>query len=505
MNLKLRAAKNVGAMWLNLLVHAVVGFFLSPFILHRLGDELFSLWVLIFSLTGYCGILDLGIRTATVRYVAKCSEAGDQDQLARFLSTGLGFYCAIALLSLILTGTGYLYLPRVFNISPADLEDARLLFLIAGAGVALSFPLSLFSGVLEGLQKFDALGLTQVGLTLLRGLLIVIALKAGGKLLAIGGITVGMNLLSYIIFMCLARRHMPVSLSVRHLDGSTIREMLRYGVFAFVILVAEKLRFQSDAAVIGAFVSTAAIASFSMASKLVEYSTYAVRSMAQIFTPMSSQFHAARDFARLRHTLVAGNRACALIVFPLCIILIILGKSILEVWAGTTYVSSYPVLVMLATPRSIYLAQSTSTKILMGMGEHRTLAIVLLVEGVANVVLSILLVGRFGVLGVALGTAIPLFGTSLLFLPHHIARHLDMPLRTLLGRSYLLPAALCVPFAGALLFVRQEFPAHGYRGLILQLACGGLVYCVGLSFVVFSWVPRSSRSWGAVVQVLKPR
>jgi O-antigen/teichoic acid export membrane protein len=505
MNLKIRAAKNVGAMWLNLLVHGAVGFFLSPFILHRLGNELFSLWVLIFSLTGYCGILDLGIRTATVRYVAKCSEAGDQDQLARFVSTSLGFYCAIALFSLILTAIGYLYLPRVFNISPTDLEDARLLFLIAGVGVALSFPLSLFSGVLEGLQRFDSLGLTQVGLTLFRGLLIVISLKSGGKLLAIGGITVGLNLLSYVIFMCMARRHMPVSLSLRHLDGNTFREMIRYGAFAFVILVAEKLRFQSDAIVIGAFVSTAAIASFSIASKLVEYSTYAVRSMAQIFTPMSSQFHAARDFARLRHTLVAGNRACALIVFPVCIILIILGKSILEVWAGTTYVSSYPVLVTLVIPRTIYLAQSTSTKILIGMAEHHMLALVLLVEGVANVALSILLAGRFGVVGVCLGPANTLLGTSVLFLPHHIARHLDIPLRTFLGRSYLLPAALCVPLAGVLLFVRQEFPAHGYHGLILQLACGGLVYCAGLSFVVFSWVPRNSRSWGGMAQMLKPR
>lgn len=495
----------MGAMWFNLLVHAVVGFFLSPFILHRLGDELFSLWVLIFSLTGYCGILDLGIRAAIARYVAKFSAAGDQDQLARFVNTSLGFYCAIALLSLILTGIGYLYLPFVFKISPTDLEDARLLFLIAGAGVALSFPLSLFSGILEGLQRFDSLGLIQVGLTLFRGLLMVITLKSGGKLLAIGGITVGVNLLSYVILMYLARRHMPVSLSVQQLDGATFREMIRYGAFAFVILVAEKLRFQSDAAVIGAFVSTAAIASFSIASKLVEYSTYAVRSMAQIFTPMSSQFHAARDFARLRHTLVAGNRACALIVFPLCIILIILGKSILEVWAGATYVSSYPILVTLAIPRTIYLAQSASTKILMGMAEHRMLAIVLLVEGVANVALSVLLVGRFGVVGVALGTAIPLLGTSLLFLPHHIARHLDIPLRAFLGRSYLLPAALCVPFAAVLLFVRQEFPAHGYRGLILQLACGGVVYCAGLSFVVFNWAPRYVRSWGEMAQMLKPR
>ena len=98
MNLKAQAAKNVGAIWLNLLVHGLVGLFLSPFILHRLGDELFSLWVLIFSLSGYCGLLDLGIRSAVVRYTAKVVQLEDREGLARIVSTSLGFYAGMAML-----------------------------------------------------------------------------------------------------------------------------------------------------------------------------------------------------------------------------------------------------------------------------------------------------------------------------------------------------------------------------------------------------------------------
>jgi O-antigen/teichoic acid export membrane protein len=68
-----------------------VGFFLSPFILHRLGDDAFSLWVLVFSLTGYYGLLDLGIRASIIRYVAKFAATEDEEQLARFLSTAWHF------------------------------------------------------------------------------------------------------------------------------------------------------------------------------------------------------------------------------------------------------------------------------------------------------------------------------------------------------------------------------------------------------------------------------
>lgn len=140
---------------------------------------------------------------------------------------------------------------------------------------------------------------------------------------------------------------------------------------------------------------------------------------------------------------MAGNRASALIIFPICIAFVILGKSIIEAWVGPKYVSSYSILVLLIIPRTLYLAQSTSIRILLGMGRHRVLASVLLVEGAVNLVLSLLLTRRFGIVGAAWGTAIPLACTSLFFLPQHLCRLLDIPVREFLSRAYRLPAVLC--------------------------------------------------------------
>jgi len=486
MSLMGQAVKNVSATWVGLLVHAVVGFLLSPFILHRLGDEAFSLWVLVFAITGYYGLLDLGIRSSIVNYTARCVATKDEAQLAHFLSTSLGFYAVVALVVLFLTGIGFFHLQTLFRIPPALLGSARLLFLLAGVSVALTFPLNTFAGVLEGLQKFSWLQLGNIGVTLLRAVLIVVALRNGGGLLTIGTIFVAMNLLTSLIFTWMALHALPIRLRPGRVEGKALRDMVSYGVFAFAIVVAEKLRFQSDAMVIGAFLPAAAITFFFIGSRLVEYSSYAVRSMSQIFTPMSSQFHAVGDLVRLQRTFTAGNRACALIIFPLCVTLVILGKSIIEAWVGARYIASYSILVLLLVPRSIYLAQSTSNKILLGMGQHRILAFVLLLEGGVNLLLSLFLVRRFGITGVALGTAIPLACTSLFFLPRHACRILDMPLRTFLNQAYSLPLLLCVPLAGVLLFARYEFPAHSYAGLLPQIVCGGVIYCAGLGFALFN-------------------
>jgi O-antigen/teichoic acid export membrane protein len=504
MSIKAQAMKNVSATWLSLLVHAIVSFALSPLVLHRLGDAGFSVWILVFSLTGYFGLLDVGIRSSVVRYVAKAAAAGDEDQLRRLVATSLVFYLGVAVLVLILTGVGSFYLAVLFKIPATQLPTARILFLLAGASVALTFPLSVFAGVLEGLQKFAQVQLTQMVVTVLRGLAVAFALSQGGRLLATGAVTVGANLLGYLVLMWMACRTVRLPLSLRGANAQILGKLARYGFFAFIIVLAEKLRFQSDAVVIGAFLSSTAITFYSIASKLVEYSTYAVRSMAQIFTPMSSQFHATADHEQLRRVLIAGNRACALIVLPLAVVLIMVGKSIIEVWVGARYIASYSVLVLLIVPKALYLAQSASTRILLGMGRHQVLAWVLLLEGVVNVLLSILLLPHFGMVGIALGTAIPLSCTSLFFLPHHASRRVGVPLGQFLKGAYLQPLRLCVPLAIFLWLARRTSPAHTYVGLAWQIGSGALVYCSGLVWSFLSVAPRRVTSWRALSEILEP-
>lgn len=505
MSLKRLAIKNVTATWLGLLVHALTGLFLSPFILHRLGDQAFSLWVLTFSLTGYFGLLDLGIRSSIVKYTAKFVATGDLDSLSRYLSTSLAFYLSIGVVVLLGTIAGYFYLHLLFRIPAELLPSVRLLVLLSGAGIAITFPLTVFSAALEGLQKFSWLQLSQIGIALLRALLIVVALLNGGGLLAIGTITVAMGVISYLVFACMALYALPVRPSFQRVEFKAFREMAAYGVFAFAILAAEKLRFQSDPLVIGALVSSTAIAAFSVAARLVEYSSYAVRSMSQIFTPMASQFEAVGDLARLRRTFIAGNRASAFIILPICVALIIAGRPVMEAWVGARYVNSYPILLLLIVPRTLYLAQSTSIRILMGMGRHRVLASVLLLEGGVNLLLSILLARRFGVIGVAWGTAIPLACTSLFFLPRHLCRVLDVPLKAFFKSAYGLPLVLATLQAALLWAVSHESPIHGYRGLLLEVGGSGAVYFAYAGWALFKGGVARPRSWHAFSQLLEPK
>src|SRR5271157_5545919 len=106
--------KNVGSSWSALAINVLVGIFLSPFILHRLGDAAFGIWVLIFSITGYYGLFDLGIRSSIVRYISKAKASGDLNYASKVISTSLFSYTCIGAFALVITVLVSLYVDRFF-------------------------------------------------------------------------------------------------------------------------------------------------------------------------------------------------------------------------------------------------------------------------------------------------------------------------------------------------------------------------------------------------------
>ena len=488
---KRQILKNVGSSWFSLGVNVLVGIFLSPYILHHLGDEAFGLWILIFSVTGYYGLFDLGIRSSIVRYVAKYSATGEYDELNRLVNTAMFSYSGIGIVAMLITLVATYYVNSIFKIPAEFVVTARWLLLMVGTSVSLGFPLGVFSGSLEGLQRFYLLNFTNITSTILRAVLIVLALQRGGGLLTVALITVAIPLIGGLVNAVVAFRHLRLRINTRYVNRDTLRLIASYSGTTFVIIVAGRLRFKTDALVIGTFLSASAITYFTIGSRLVDYASEVVSSLAQIFIPMSSQSQAKGDLDGLQKIFVLGNRACAFIIFPITAVLTILGKSVIEAWVGAKYVAtSYPVLLVLLYPTTLMLAQSASGRTLWGMAKHRTWAWVALAEGISNLILSVILVRPYGILGDAIGTAIPLTCSMIFFLPRHLCNLLRIKLRSYLYRAFVLPLALCIPLVAVLLLMQRWYVPHRLGPLLLQLVIGGLAYGAGLA-----WAFWTHRAW----------
>lgn len=480
---KLQVIKNVSSSWIMLATNIVVGIFLAPFILHHLGDAAFGIWVLIFSITGYYGLFDFGIRSSVLRYFSRSLAANDREELGKIINTSLFSYSCVGALTFVFTLVLVPHIDKLFHITPDFDSTARSLLLMVGGAVALGFPLEISGSLLEGLQRFDIVNLSGIVATALRGVLIVIVLRHGGGILTVALITVAVPLITSIIRGVIVYRLCPLPFGWQYVDRSTFKKMAGYSSITFMTIVAGRLKFKTDEIIIGSMMSAAAITYFNIGARIVDYAGLVVLGVAQIFLPMSSQSEAVGNTNALRRILILGNRSCSLVILPICATLVILGKSIIEVWVGQRYVAtSYPVLVILILATTLMWMQGASTRVLFGMGRHGMLAVVTLVEGIANVALSVLLIRPYGIIGDSLGTAIPMFCSMVFFLPWHMCHQLGVRMSAYLREAYSLPLALCVPMVVVMLLLKHWFVPHNYWQLAFHLTVSGLTYSSGLAW-----------------------
>src|SRR6267143_3724325 len=112
-------ARNVLSNWINYFLSGVISFFLSPFIVRHLGNSAYGVWVLLVSLTGYLGFLDLGIRGAVTRYVAKFHSENAHEQASFMVSSACGLFIAAGSLAIVASVLFSVFAVPHFKIPPS--------------------------------------------------------------------------------------------------------------------------------------------------------------------------------------------------------------------------------------------------------------------------------------------------------------------------------------------------------------------------------------------------
>jgi len=169
--------------------------------------------------------------------------------------------------------------------------------------------------------------------------------------------------------------------------------------------------------------------------------------------------------------------------FPIGMILIVLGKPILTAWVGAEYAAYSYLVVILVTATLIDTSQWPAGFILQGMARHSPLAIMTIASGVSNLILSILLVNRLGLLGVALGTLVPTTIICLGFVTPYAMRVIGIPARDIYYKVLhptLLPV---IPMIIVMITLREWLHPVSFLWIIVIAALGSLVYLVVFLFM----------------------
>ena len=493
-NLKSRILRNVLSNWATYGVDIVVAFFLFPVLVRSLGDSDYGIWTLISSLTGYLGLLDFGVRGAVTRYVARFHAETAHERSGQVASTALAIFLAAGALAIATCVLLAFLVDTIFQIPPGQRTTAQYLVILGGANVAASLASGVFGGIVVGLQRFDLLSGLGVGITALRALAIVLALKMGYGLLTLASIQLAFSVAGGLANVWLSFRLYPeLRRSFGRPDWKHARLIFSFSLYSFLLHVGARLIYYTDTLVVGMFLPVSFITYYAIGGSLIEYVRGLLSGVSTTIAPAASALEAQRQMQQLQQLFLQSIQMVMLVALPIGVAFLTCGGTFISLWMGPQYVeTSGQVLIILTLTMLLSAANHPTVSIALGLGRHKPLVLVLLAEGLANFALKLALVQTMGIVGVAWGTAIPAIVRNLAFLPWYARRVLDISPSTFVVTSWIRPTVGILPYALVTYLVNHYWPAPSFSVFFLEIALALPVAFLPLWYVSFSAEQRAS-------------
>jgi O-antigen/teichoic acid export membrane protein len=478
--------KNVGSNWLVTVVSVVAAYVLTPFTIHRLGGDAYGTWNLINAITGYLGLLVLGVPMASVRYFAQHVAKGDVRKLNEAIGSCTALYLLLGAIALVVGAGGFFFF-RAYTI-PRILEgDAQVAFVLMVVFVSLGFLALLPNGILSAHDDFVPRNIVRLWGVLLRLGLTIGLLVMHASLTVLALVQLACMAFDFTLCWLLVRRRYPETrMRLSDFDWGMTRAIFAFSIYVLILNAGTRLSFETDSIVIGGYMDVGKIPYFTVANSFIIYLMEFLLSIAAVVMPTATRLQTQGKSAELKEIYLKWSKIALSLTMAAGLFLIVLGPRFIAWWVDPSFEQpAGEVLRILMISYLVFLpVRGVALPILMGLGKAGLPTIGFLVMGAVNLGLSILLVRPMGLAGVALGTAIPnvLFAAAVFL---QACRELDVSVVGFV--RYVIPRAVlgALPVLALLQWFKDGVEVRGIAGLFVAGVAMTLVFAVIWVFYVY--------------------
>lgn len=395
----------------NKAISMLVSFLSVPLTIGYLGSERYGAWVAIGSVLAWLALTDFGLGNGLTNAVTTAAGEDRPDVARMHLSNGLVLLSAIAFAVGLAAFAAWPFInwSAVFGVtSPEAQAEIGPAVAAALAIFLLQFPLGLAGKVYLAYQEgrlgsyWGAAGniLSLVALLIVtqtQGGLVWLVIAMSGTSLLLG---LASNLWVFLI-------HRPVLMPrLRHVDRSAMRPLSQVGGKFFLIGIMALVTFQTDNLVISHYLGAAHVPEYSLTYTLFSYTSLPQNALFAYLWAAYTEAMARKDIAWVSRTFHL-NLAVGMVFTAVAVVgIAVVAQPFIGWWAGPAVVPSMALIGWMAAWSLINAFTNPIACLLASASHLRAQIIYSAFSTVCNLVLSIVLVRRWGVEGVIAATVI---------------------------------------------------------------------------------------------------
>jgi O-antigen/teichoic acid export membrane protein len=453
---------------------------------------------LVWVLTGYFSILDLGTSRATVKFLPAHLARDETEDVCRIVSTAVLVSLIMGVLGgLLLIAFAPVFVERFFRVPEGLQGEARAAFSI----VAFGFPAVLVQGALASvptsLQRFDIINMINGAASSLQWIVAAALIWLGLGLKEVVFAATTIRILSALAYLWFLLRLLP---GMRNLlsfyQRTVLSKLLAYGGWITFSQIVVQVLAYTDRLLIGVFLSTSAVTYYSVPCDAVSKLVVIPVSMTLVLFPAFSERAALQGRHALQGLYLQAIKYLFWVMLPMVVILVVFAKEILTLWLGVDFAQRSSVVLQIMTLAFFVnsMAQIPYAAV-QALGRPDLTAMFGFVETVAFIALCWALVPAWGINGAAVARWF-ISGVDLVLLWQAAAKLVGLPPHGRLTMGLIKGLALAAGISIAIVMVRV-----GVHHVLAQLALVALVLGVyGLMVwlhIVDAGVKAGFMSWAS--------
>jgi O-antigen/teichoic acid export membrane protein len=379
----------------------LVTFFSTPYVTRKLGATQYGTLNLLIICIFSVSLLNLGINTSLVKYLAELMPKGEMGEVQRYFSTALTVLVGIGLLVAVLIFASAGAIVHHFFKDTGEFTSATYVALrIASIAFVLQFLTQVLLSVAAGVQRFEILNIVGTASDTARLLGMIVVVYLGGGLVALMALLMVVSLCTCTTYAFVAKALAPqLSLrpgfSVRHL-----RALVTHSKFVLVGNAGRQLVGSADNVIIGYCLPVSALAYYGISYSIAQRLWTLVGNVASVVFPAASAFSGSDDQAHVQELYLRGTKiAAAAACFP-ALALAIFSRELMLYWLSPEYAANGArVLACLSLGFLVNSFSFVPYQTLQSTHYAATTAKGSVGYALINVVMFLLLIPRYGIVG----------------------------------------------------------------------------------------------------------
>jgi len=401
--------KGVALSYVIIFLTNVIGLVLTPFIIKSLGKSEYGLYTMIGALVGYLTVLDFGLNSTIVRFVAKYRVEKDKKGEENFLAHSFFIYGFIALIVICIGLLVYFNLDTLYSdtLTFDQLKQAKIMFLILIFNLAITLPGGAFTGICSGYEEFVLPRIANIVRYILRSLVVVGLLMLGGDAVGIVVVDTIMNLLIIAINMTIVFKKLNVKIKLHQFEKPLLKLIVGYSVWIFVFAIVHQLRWQAGQLVLGLTFSTSVVAIYAVAVTLGNYYGAFSSAIASVFLPRATQMVTANASPKeLTDMFIKISRIILIVLLYIFGGFILVGKDFIYFWVGNEFSEVYLYVIIIMFGLTLILSQGFGNSILAAKNKLRFRGYLILILTSGGLIFGSFLAKEYQGLGMIIGTVV---------------------------------------------------------------------------------------------------